>query len=198
MTRRLDAPRRGLDMRIVAIVGFVAIGLVAVLVAFVVSAGPNPWAGTPEPDMGGGHVNDGTDVRLSDSSAYASTPATSGPHWSTPAQWGVYSAPQPESQLVHNLEHGGIVVWYQPDQVDAAGVEALANYVDSQVRSGLGGRFKFILTPWAGEDFGSPIAVTAWRRLLYLDEPNVDAVRGFGDANYGRAPENGGGPGPPA
>ena len=81
---------------------------------------------------------------------YSSLPGTSGPHWQTPANWGVYSTPQNESQLIHNLEHGGIVIWYDPERVDAAGVATLSDFVQSQVSSGISGRFKFILSPWAG------------------------------------------------
>lgn len=195
MGRRLDAPRSGgLDMRIVAIVGFLVVGVIAVLIAVIAASGPNPFAGDLQPDDGGGHIPS------CQPGAYSSTPPTSGCHLDTPANWGVYTAPQDQTQLIHNLEHGGIVIWYQPDQLDAVSVDTLADFVTSQTQTGLGGRYKFILTPWAGEALpdDSPIAVTAWRRLLFLGTADLDAIRGFADANYQHAPENLGGPGPPA
>ena len=109
-------------------------------------------------------------------------PATSGPHWgTTPTNWGVYSTPQPESQVIHNLEHGGIVIWYDADAVTDAEVDEMASYVEGQVATGLGGRFKFILSPWPdNEDLGAVVAVTAWRHLK-LDTVDMDAIRTFAD-----------------
>jgi hypothetical protein len=107
----------------------------------------------------------------------------------------VYSAPQDQVQLIHNLEHGGIVIWYQPAQLDEAGVKALTDYVQQHIR---GAKFKMILSPWTGQDFNHPIAVTAWDWLLYLDTAEISQVQAFVDAHYGKAPEPNGGPGPPA
>ncbi len=77
---------------------------------------------------------------------YSSVPATSGTHWVTPGQWGVYTAANPaiEYQMVHNLEHGGIVIWYQPGQLDAAGISALENWVRQQQQTT---RYKAIVSP---------------------------------------------------
>jgi hypothetical protein len=110
----------------------------------------------------------------------------------------VYSTPQPEGQLIHNLEHGGIVIWYDPERVDAAGIDTLTQYVNSQVSSGISGRFKFILSPWGGQDaLPAPIVVTAWRYLLELDAADTGAIDEFTRAHYARSPEPNGGPGPP-
>jgi hypothetical protein len=197
LSRRIDARGGGspLDWRLLAIGAAMVVAVVIVVVALVASSGPNPNAGTQFAEAGRTHVEDGIDVRATQPGAYNSTPATSGNHWGTPANWGVATTPMIESQIVHNLEHGGIVIWYQPDQVSEEGVAAMADLVNDQLATGIGGRFKFILSPWAGEDFGHPIAVTSWQWLLYLDEPNVDAIRGFADAHYGQAPEPQGGPG---
>jgi hypothetical protein len=108
----------------------------------------------------------------------------------------VYTSPVSESQVVHNLEHGGIVIWYQPQQVSDDDVAELSDHVNDRVAQGIGGRFKYILAPWGGEDFGHPIAVTAWDFLLYLDAVDLEAINGFADAHYGDAPEPNGGPAP--
>ena len=205
LNRRLGAPaadagRLPVDWRIVAIVGVVVVGLVVVAILLVLTAGPSPYDGRPIRNDGGVHVADGTVCRADPgqcgANPYSSLPATSGPHWGNPAAWGAYGAPQQESQLVHNLEHGGIVIWYDPAAVSAEDVQRLADFVDGQVASGIGGRFKFIASPWAGDDFGHPIAATAWQYILYLDEMDLDAIRGFANAHYGRAPEPNGGPAP--
>lgn len=43
---------------------------------------------------------------------YNSFPPTSGPHFGVPAVYNIYDQPVPEIRLVHNLEHGAIVVQY--------------------------------------------------------------------------------------
>jgi len=191
LNRRLDAPRgaTGLDWRILAIGGFLLVGMVVLVAVVLASAGPNPNAGVAQADAGRGHIPDCT------AGDYSSVPATSGCHEGAPAEWGIYTIAQRETQLIHNLEHGGIVIWYQPDQLTAEQIAQLETYVGSEVR---GQRFKVIVTPWDGEDFGHPIAVTAWQFLLYLDAVDLDAVRGFTDAHYGDAPEPNGGPAAPA
>ena len=90
------------------------------------------------------------------------------------------------------------MIWYDPALVDDAQVAELTSYVQSQVASGISGRFKFLLTPWGGsEDLGAAVAVTSWRHLLKLDTFDMDAIRSFADENYLRgAPEPNGGPAP--
>jgi hypothetical protein len=206
MNRRLDAPG-GMalpDWRLLAIGGVLLVGVILIALVLVLGSGPNPNAGVQQPDDGNAHVAPGTTCRSDEAPCgadpYSSTPATSGPHWdpSALANWGVYSTPQNESQVVHNLEHGGIVIWYDPEAVSDEDVDTLERYVTSQVSQGISGRFKFILSPWGGSDpLPSPIAVTSWRWLLELDEANTAAIDDFARERYGIAPEPNGGPGPP-
>jgi hypothetical protein len=211
LNRRLDAGGGGgasaslPDWRLLAIGGVLLVGVILIVLVVAFGGAPNPNAGVTQPNDGGTHVDPGTNCRAPEAPCgpdpYSSIPATSGPHWdpSAVANWGVYSTPQPETQLIHNLEHGGIVIWYDPDVLTPDEVDELSSYVESQIATGSGGRFKFILSPWGGaEDLGGAVAVTAWRHLLTLEALDMDAVRGFADANYLRhAPEPNGGPGPP-
>ena len=195
MTRRISpaGSSSALDPRTLIVGGVLVVGaIVLVVVLLFAGGGSSARPGQLQVDDGGGHISDGAT-----GGPYSSTPATSGQHWSTPGPWGVYSvaAPAIESQVVHNLEHGGIVIWYQPAQLDAEGVQALTDYVQQQVRSA---KFKVILSPWTGRDFVHPIAVTSWNWLLYLDTADIDLVRAFLDDHYGQAPEPLGGPGQPA
>lgn len=207
MSRRLDDRGVGAglpDWRLLAIGALLLAGLILVVLVLILSSGPSSSSGTAQPDDGNAHVAVGTTCRSPDAPCgpdpYSSTPATSGPHWdpSGVANWGVYSTPQNETQLIHNLEHGGIVIWYEPAQLDADQISQLTSYVQAQISQGIGGRYKFILSPWAGEELASPIAVTAWRHLLFLDEVDIGAIDAFVGERYGLAPEPNGGPGPPA
>ena len=191
------------DWRLLLIGGVLAVGVSILGLVTLLGAGPDPSTGTQQPLDDGPHVTAGASCRADPASCqasanpYSSLPATSGPHWGSPTNWGVYTTPQNESQLIHNLEHGGIVVWYDPDLVNQAGVSELTNYVNAQLSAGVGGRYKFILSPWSGAgDLGTPVAVTAWRQLLQLDDVDTGAITDFAREHYGRSPEPNGGPGP--
>lgn len=211
LNRRIDAPTSGVslpDWRLLAIGGVLVVGVILIALVLVLGGGPNPSLGVQHADNGNAHVSIGVDCRSeprSDpncgSNPYSSIPGTSGPHWdpSGIAQWGVYSTPQPETQVIHNLEHGGIVIWYDPDRLAADGVETLSQYVTRQTQAGVSGRYKFILSPWGGEvELPAAIVVTSWRWTLELEEPDTGAIDAFTAEHYGIAPEPNGGPGPPA
>lgn len=193
MTRRLGSGGgSALDMRVVALLGILALGAVILVVVLMFGAGgAQAQVGSRQVDDGGGHLADGQT-----GSGYSSNPPTSGQHWTTPAEWGVYTGANPAVpyQVIHNLEHGGIVIWYQPDRLDEASVKSLDDWVRQQVQTP---QFKVIVSPWTGTDFGHPIAVTAWNWLLYQDELDLDQVRAFLEDHYQDAPEPNGGPGPP-
>jgi hypothetical protein len=197
------------DWRLLLIGGVLLVGLVILGLILLFGGGADPNAGTRQPNDGTTHVTPGVNCRDPQqqnsttncgTSPYSSVPAASGPHWdpSGIANWGVYTAPQPETQLIHSLEHGGIVIWYDADAVDESDVETLAQYVRTQNASGISGRYKFILSPW-GENvpLPAPIVATAWEWLLPLEVADTSAIDTFARAHYGRSPEPNGGPGPP-
>lgn len=207
LNRRLDEGGGSTlpDWRLLAIGGLLVAGalVIGLVLLFGGNGGDGGAGGIAQPDDGTAHTNAGASCRANPSSCgvaanpYSSLPGTSGPHWGTPANWGVYATPAEESQLIHNLEHGGIVIWYDPG-LDAASVDTLADYVTTQTASGISGRYKFILSPWAGADpLPSPVVATAWRYMLELDTADTDAIGEFARARYGRSPEPNGGPGPP-
>jgi hypothetical protein len=180
------------DLRILIIGGVLVVGAIVLVVVLLFSGSSGRRIGERVPDDGGGHIAVGAV-----GGPYSSVPATSGQHWNEPGRWGVYTgaAPAIESQVIHNMEHGGMVIWYQPNLLDAAGVQALTDYAQQQVRSA---KFKVILSPWTGADFGAPIAVTYWNWLLKLQSADIGQVRAFLDDHYGQAPEPLGGPAQPA
>jgi hypothetical protein len=193
MTRRIDARRGGspIDMRLLIVGGVLVLGaIVLVIVLLFGGGGDGSRVGTRMVDEGATHVSQGEVPN------YRSRPATSGPHWNlgdgvAPVYWRVYTSPVPEPAAVHNLEHGGIVIWYQ-ETATGEDVAALTQFVQQQLQTA---NFKILLSPWAGEDFGHPIAVTAWDWLLYLDSADIDQIRAFqADHPPSDAPEPGGGP----
>jgi hypothetical protein len=194
LNRRLS--QRGgavpIDWRLLLVGGVLVLGAIVLIIVVVFggSGDPNAGVGTRMPDEGAGHVDQATIP------TYQSRPATSGPHWNlgngvAPLNWGVYPTPVAEPAAVHNLEHGGIVIWYQPTATQAD-IDALTQFTQQALSSS---NPKVLLSPWAGEDFGHPIAVTAWDWLLYLDTADIDQIRAFqSDHPPNEAPEPLGGP----
>ncbi|MEX2377092.1 MAG: DUF3105 domain-containing protein [Dehalococcoidia bacterium] len=122
---------------------------------------------------------------------YSTTPATSGPHWFTepvqgapdgaPVRWGFYDHVIPDEALVHNLEHGGIGLHYNCPQGCDELVEQLIELVPRDPA-------QFVVSPYP--DMESRIAVTAWRRVLHLEEFDEDLIRRFIRAHQDHAPES--------
>ncbi|MCC5661872.1 DUF3105 domain-containing protein [Nostoc sp. XA010] len=129
------------------------------------------------PDLGQEHVEVGTSI------TYNSNPPTSGPHYSYPAAWGIYKHPPADGFLVHNLEHGGVIISYNPKQIKDQELTQLRQ----QARSLSYFNGRIILTPRLNLD--TSIALTAWNYLQELDRYNSTAVKVFYDTHIARGPE---------
>lgn len=127
------------------------------------------------PPMSADHVAPGTNV-----TNYNSDPPTSGDHYPTTARWGISDVEVPDELAVHNLEHGGIIIQYDcPDGCPEV-VQQLTEIVSPYP-------VKLILAPRANMEH--MIALTAWNRLLTMDELNVEQVQAFIDAYIDKGPE---------
>lgn len=107
---------------------------------------------------------------------------TSGPHHRTWVDPGVYTQRQSRPELVHALEHGNIVIYYdEPGDAVMERLRSWAALYDNQW-SGI------VVVPAPGLD--ESVVLTAWTQRLRLDafEPAVAAA--FIDAYRGRGPEN--------
>ncbi len=100
---------------------------------------------------------------------YNSDPPTSGTHYYLPAKWNIYSQEIPQIALVHNLEHGGIVVQYG-DRVPATTISRLSLWY-------FGNSNGLVVAPYA--KLGSSIVLEAWNEPPYSTTPPKD-VGGHG------------------
>ncbi len=103
---------------------------------------------------------------------YNSFPPSSGPHYQSPAPWNIYEEPIKETILVHNLEHGGIVIQYGPG-VSKADVGKIQSFYRDDP-------YGLVVAPYS--KLGSKIALTAWNEPAYRQEgdfKNVDAGNGY-------------------
>lgn len=111
---------------------------------------------------------------------YSSNPPTSGWHWDNPQDWGIYTTPQVQEQLVHNLEHGGIIVQY--NGLSSAEVQTLTQIVQSDSHH-------IILAPYPGLPSDVRVALTAWDHLQTCTGVDANAVRAFTNAFRDKGPE---------
>jgi hypothetical protein len=128
------------------------------------------------PDFGRGHLRRGQSYQ------YRHPFPTSGPHspvWTDP---GVYEHPQRSVELVHALEHGNIVIYYdRPAPVDLEKLKSWAG-IYTGPWSGV------IVTKKAG--LNRELVLTAWRKILRLKAFDAGVAAAFVDAYRGRGPEH--------
>ncbi len=94
---------------------------------------------------------------------YRQNPPVGGPHNSIPLNCGIYTAPVPNVNAVHSLEHGAVWVTYRPS-LPAASVTALQSLVRSEPQHQRG---HTILSPYPG--LPAPVVASAWGKQLRLD-----------------------------
>ena len=89
-----------------------ALAVVVIVVALVVVnlRGGGSGPGQEISNFGATHIAEGTSISQTNFNQYNSDPPTSGPHWPSPAPRGFYSTLVPDERLVHNLEHGYVVI----------------------------------------------------------------------------------------
>jgi hypothetical protein len=132
------------------------------------------------PIEGNNHVDPGTDV------AYDTTPPTSGDHYATPAAPGFYTRRVPEEALVHNLEHGQIVIWYRSDAPDE--VVGDIEQVTTQQEAAT------VAAPYPGLERPANLALSAWGASVSCEQVSQSVVDSFRARFQGRGPENAGVP----
>ena len=144
---------------------------------------------------------------------YPDSPPAFGPHWNEPGQAPVpihqrfYTTDnRPElEELVHNLEHGYTILWYDDTAANSpsmlADVKSIAARLDV---SDTNNRYSFKAVPWTKDDGdpfpdGKHIALTAWTtdsagdqwgEWQYCSKPSGEAVQDFmAKFPYTNAPE---------
>ncbi len=117
---------------------------------------------------------------------YNSVPPTSGPHYENIVAWGRQPEPVRYEHLIHNLEDGGVLVYYQCPE----GCPELVAELEEVLEPYLAGRRNVVLTTndpdyrigTSGplhQDMGARIALTVWGKLLTMDEVDAEAIGAF-------------------
>lgn len=122
---------------------------------------------------------------------YATDPPISGKHYVQDVDEGAYSEAPTDEALVHNLEHGRVVVWFKPSLPADTRADLKALFEEDS--------FQTLFVPRANMPYA--VAASAWRRdpvplgtgnLLGCERfgaSTFDALRAFRDEHRGDGPE---------
>lgn len=168
--------------------------------------GPNPIsssatraadaAGCGDVQTPSGSAPGGIHLAPGGSQTYDQHPATSGAHDPSPlpAEPKVYTSPVPETNAVHNLEHGYVLLYYRAEEPDALPQDVIDSLTALAQRE-----TKVILAPYPQLDQGTSFAVAAWNKLwgcpatvtaeqaTAIATGLIDAFRGTSNAPEGSA-----------
>jgi len=128
---------------------------------------------------------------LADRVKYNTNPPTTGRHYEIPADDGIYGEAPQDEQLVHNMEHGRVIIWVKPSlpEKQRADITALVNDDSYQI----------VLVPRSNMPFA--VAATAWDadpapngtgELMTCNDVNdktFDALQAFRDEHRSQGPE---------
>ena len=122
---------------------------------------------------------------------YSSDPPAGGDHYPNTMPTKFYTESDlaslpvsPVGYLVHNLEHGYVIFWYNC-QAYKGSCNDLTQQIQ-QVMSQFGG-VKVIAFPYPSIDV--PVVLTSWGRMLRLSSPNQNLMKEFVQTYRGQAPE---------
>ena len=131
---------------------------------------------------GNAHTTDPNEVP-----EYESEPPALGRHWVEYPEDDIYEEAPPIQRVVHQLEHGRVLVWVRPDLPAEQRAQFKALYDEDP--------YHVIMLP--REELKEPFAVTAWvgetsghiLRCQDVNENTWDAIRAFKEKYRDKAPE---------
>ena len=129
-----------------------------------------------EKALGGGHYQS---ARQANFPVRFPTSGQHDPRWTEP---GFYDTPQNAGKLVHAVEHGNVVIYYDDPGAETVALLKLWSSLFAGQWSGL------VVVPAPG--LGEKVVLTAWRKKLQLKPFVEPAAAAFIDAFRGRGPEN--------
>jgi hypothetical protein len=156
------------------------------------SVPPKPPKKYPSGEKGGYHA-DVPSLTTPTKGLWSTFPPSGGAHYGLWAIWSFYRQPVDPRQVVHNEEHGGVIIWWGPD-VPSSTVDQLEAFYQQKPEGMLG-------TPVAG--LGKKIALTAWTgdpakyyrgsygmgHIAVCSSFDQKAFAAFRDAFRGKGPE---------
>jgi hypothetical protein len=122
---------------------------------------------------------------------YATSPPVFGAHYPVWAAYQTYDYPVPLGYLVHDLEHGAVVIFYDcPDGCadEVATAQAFVDALPDDPRCSSDVRVQVILAPAVG--LGARWAASAWSYSLTADCFDAETFGQFYADHHARGPED--------
>jgi hypothetical protein len=128
---------------------------------------------------------------LSDRVKYSTNPPTSGKHYEVPVQDGIYGDAPQDEQLVHNMEHGRVIIWVKPSAPKDVRANMRALVDDDS--------YQMVLVPRPNMPY--EVAATAWdadpapngtgelMTCTKVTDKTYDALAAFRDEHRSKGPE---------
>ena len=149
-----------------------------------------PIIGTQHANQGEKHIPQGQKHE-----AYNSEPASSGPHYAdntAPTPWGVYTQEVPEEVFIHNEEHGGVVVTYNPKLLPADQLKKLQALFAPPYSNKTFSPSKAVVTPRTKDTHA--IQIASWTWTLNMDSYDEATLIKYYYQHEGKSPEPAAGP----
>jgi hypothetical protein len=187
--RRQEIKTHQKQRRLLLYIGLGIIGIAALaLMGFLVVKNNLPGQGEAVAVMASAaHVPDGTDP-----GPYNSDPPTSGRHYATNLKAGFYdsaaAANVPKFQdgyLVHSLEHGYVIFWYNCKLMDNTACTNLTG----QLRQMIVQEKNYKVIAFPRDSLDTPVIATTWGRILRFKQFDLQQAYAFIKANRNKAPE---------
>ena len=162
--------------------------VILVILGVAISQGAKPEAGEVVAIPAGyeNHVEIGTPL------IYPSNPPAGGLHYANEFENGFYDESNLPNRpgdmagyLVHNLEHGYVIFWYNCAKLD----ESACNNLKSQIKTVMDAKnnFKLVAIPW--KSIETPLVMTSWGQLQRFEQFDAGLARAFIESNLNHAPE---------
>jgi hypothetical protein len=115
-------------------------------------------------------------------STYPSQPPTSGPHELNPWPAGINATPPEVYRTIHSLEHGAVIIWYEPGSAGSSAVRSIANFYRPTSNGD-----HVIVAPYdykAQGKFGQlpagkRMVLVAWHHMQQCNSVNLAAAKSF-------------------
>jgi len=191
--RTADERRRRKLLVLLAGAGIVALGIVIAVIALTRGDGGSTDVAAAMRDAGCTLKTAKASSRKHVSSLdakvkYNTDPPSNGSHYIQAAFWDFYTTPAKPIQVLHNEEHGGVILWWG-NKVPQDTVDELRAFYDESPNGMVG-------TPYPS--LGSKVAITAWTapsggmgegHAAVCPRFDEDAFAAFRDAYRGKGPE---------
>lgn len=148
-----------------------------------------PGVGQSVPIMAnaGDHVAEGANP-----GPFNSDPPTSGQHYAQEFEAGFFDEDSveaqldyPEGYLIHNLEHGYVIFWYNCNLLDISGCQELK----SQIKTVMDDFDNYKVIGFPRDSIDTQLVMTSWGRKQSFESFDADLASNFISSNRNKAPE---------